>query len=139
MKENKLKIYCDGGARGNPGPAAAGVIIKSTKKIVKFKKYLGERTNNQAEYEAILLALEKIEKEFPQAKNLEFFLDSELVAKQLRGEYKIKNESLGKKLISIKNHVLIRGIKVAYKHIPREENKEADKLVNEAIDKAFGK
>jgi len=137
MEKDELIIFCDGGARGNPGPAGAGIVIKSSKKTVKFRKFLGEKTNNQAEYEAILLALKKIEDEFPHIKTIEFYLDSELAVKQLRGDYKIKNESLGKSLISIRNLIIVRDLLVDFKHISREKNKEADKLVNRAIDEGL--
>ncbi len=128
-----FKIYSDGAARGNPGPAGAGaVLIDSNGKIVeKVCKYLGETTNNQAEYQALLLALEKaIELK---ANHVEIFADSELMVKQLNGEYKIKNKDLKphfEKIISYLHQIGLFKIK----HIPRELNKEADKLANLAID-----
>lgn len=130
----KLIIFTDGGARGNPGPAGAGVVFKNeeNKVLGKFSKYLGVATNNFAEYSAVVLALEEAKK--IGAETIEFRLDSELVVKQLRREYKIKNEELGKLFIKI--HNLSMGFKkINFSHIPREMNSEADKLANLAIDK----
>jgi ribonuclease HI len=129
----KLKLYTDGGARGNPGPAGIGVVIYNDKNLVveKLKKYIGETTNNQAEYQALLLGLHKA-KEL-KATEVECFLDSELVVKQLNGEYKVKDQNLAKQFLKIWNlksyfkHII-------FKHIPRAKNKLADKLVNEVID-----
>jgi len=130
----KLKIFTDGGARGNPGPAGAGVVIfnETGKNILAtHKKYLGEQTNNFAEYSAVVLALEEAKK--MGAEELQFFLDSELVVKQLNGEYKIKNQDLGKLFIKIYNlkHPFK---KITFRHVRREQNKLADKLANQAID-----
>ena len=104
IKHHKLVIYTDGGARGNPGPAGCGAVIfdENGKSILAtHKKYLGEQTNNFAEYSAVVLALEEAKK-FG-AEELQLFLDSELVVKQLNGEYKIKNQDLGKLFIKIHN------------------------------------
>jgi len=131
---NKLIIYTDGGARGNPGPAGAGVVIydENKKIITREKKYLGDnKTNNQAEYSAVILALEKA-KEL-KAGEIEMYLDSELVVKQLSQKYKIKDKNLGSLFVKIWN--LSQNFKkIDYHHIPREENREADRLVNKAID-----
>lgn len=129
-----LKIYCDGGARGNPGPAGIGVVlIDDEGREKKFKKFLGQRTNNQAEYEAVLFGL-KMAKNY---KIINFYLDSELVVRQLKGEYKIKNESLGSWLIKIRNEIIKRDLKVSFNYIPRARNQQADKLVNQAIDEGI--
>jgi ribonuclease HI len=132
MKYDKLQIYTDGGARGNPGPAGIGVVIWSGNNLVgRHKNYIGEATNNQAEYKAVILALEEAKK--LGVKELEFFLDSELVVKQINREYKVKDKDLAPLFVQVWN--LSMGFKkVIFKHIPREKNKEADKLVNEAID-----
>lgn len=134
MIYNKLQIYTDGGARGNPGPSGIGVVIWSGNELVgQYKKYIGEATNNQAEYKAVILALEEAKKIEPI--ELEFFLDSELVVKQLNREYKVKDKDLAPLFVQVWN--LSMGFKkVTFTHIPREKNKEADKLVNEAIDEA---
>lgn len=135
MQKNKLKIFCDGGARGNPGPAGIGVVVVEPKGLKKsYKKFVGVKTNNQAEYEAVLFAL-KIAKNYKNVAELDIYLDSLLVVKQMKGEYKIKNEALGSLLIKIRNEIIKRGIKVDFKHIKRSKNFLADKLVNEAIDK----
>jgi ribonuclease HI len=132
MTYNKLQIFTDGGARGNPGPAGIGVVIWSGNELVgRHKKYIGEATNNQAEYKAVILALEEAKK--IGAEELEFFLDSELVVKQLNREYKVKDKDLAPLFVQVWN--LSLGFKkTTFQHVPREKNKEADKLVNEAID-----
>jgi len=129
----KVIIYTDGGARGNPGPAGIGVVIYDEKKVLlaTHKRYIGEATNNQAEYQAVILALEKALE--LGAKRVDFKLDSELVVKQLRGEYKVKNEQLAilvQDVLQLSNKFL----QINYSHVPREQNELADQLVNEAID-----
>ena len=142
---SKLIIHTDGGARGNPGPAGIGVVIKKVGpssaqgfggqgETHGFKKYIGETTNNQAEYRAVILALEKA-KELG-GEELEFYLDSELVVKQLNREYRVKDAGLAPLFVEVWN----RGLhfkKITWHHIRREYNKEADKLVNEALDEHF--
>ncbi len=131
-------IHTDGGSRGNPGPAAIGVVIdeKMTNgDIVNIKKYnepIGINTNNQAEYMAILWALNYCKtKKF---KDIECYLDSELVVKQLNKEYKIKDLGLSK--IAAKIFIMKDFFdKCKFIHVRREFNKEADKLVNEALDR----
>ncbi|MFA5128498.1 MAG: ribonuclease HI family protein [Patescibacteria group bacterium] len=137
MIYNKLQIFTDGGARGNPGPSGIGVVIWSGNELVgQYKKYIGEATNNQAEYKAVILALEEAKKLSPT--ELEFFLDSELVVKQLNREYKVKDKELAPLFVQVWN--LSMGFKkVTFTHVPREKNKEADKLVNEAMDEATRK
>ena len=130
----KITIYSDGGARGNPGPAGIGAVLKNKdgEVLAEISEYIGETTNNQAEYKAILAALEKAVK--LGATELECFLDSELVVKQLNGEYRVKNKDLAPLFVKIYN--LTHSFKkVKFKHIRRELNKEADKLANEAMDK----
>ncbi|NMB48276.1 ribonuclease HI family protein [Candidatus Kuenenbacteria bacterium] len=133
-KHESLTIFTDGGARGNPGPAGVGLVIfdeSGEKLLATHKKYIGEATNNVAEYSAVILAMEEAKK--MGAEELGFVLDSELVVKQLNGEYKVKNEDLGKLFIKIYN-LRQQFRKVTFRHVPREQNKLADKLVNEAID-----
>ncbi len=129
----KLTIYTDGGARGNPGPAAIGVVIKdaSGKTITKYGEYLGKQTNNYAEYSALISGLKKT-KELG-ATEVECILDSELVTKQMKREYKVKEPTLQKLFIQAFN-LASAFKKVSYTHILREKNKEADKMVNEALD-----
>ena len=129
----KFKVYTDGGARGNPGPAAIGGVIQDieTGEKEEFKKYIGETTNNQAEYRALLLALEKVKEKG--ATEIECYLDSELVVKQLNREYKVKDAGLSAIFVKIWN--LSQGLKkIHFHHVPRSLNKEADRLVNEALD-----
>jgi len=126
-------LYIDGGARGNPGPAGAGGVLfdSANKKIGEFKKYLGETTNNQAEYQGLILGL-KLARENKITK-LSIFMDSELIVKQVRGEYKVKNEGL-KPLFEKVMKLLSKFSKYKITHILRGRNKLADALVNEAID-----
>jgi ribonuclease HI len=130
----QISLYTDGGARGNPGPAGIGVVIKDGDKIIKeIKKYIGEATNNQAEYQALILGLSELKK--MDGKNLEVscFLDSELIVKQLNLQYKVKNKDLAPLFVRAWN--LSKGFKKCkFSHVFREQNKEADRLVNEALD-----
>lgn len=132
----KLIVNTDGGARGNPGPAGIGVVFFDAKNniIAEFSEFIGDATNNVAEYKALIRALEKA-REF-KYQELECRLDSELVVKQLRGEYKVKGSHL--KELYEKVQELTFFLPVSFKHIPREKNKEADYLVNKAIDQALG-
>jgi len=130
---NKLIIHTDGGARNNPGPAGIGAVLyDENKQVVKeISEYIGEATNNQAEYKAVIRAMEEARK--LNASELEFYLDSELVVKQLNREYKVKNKELAPLFMKVYN--LSQGFrKVTFKHVIRERNKEADALVNKAID-----
>lgn len=138
MKYKKLIIYTDGGARGNPGPAAIGAVLKSVgpqnlagEIVAEISEYIGETTNNQAEYRAVIAAIAKA-KEL-QAEELEFFLDSELVVKQLNREYKVRDKYLAPLFVKIYN-AMMGFKKVTFKHVRREMNCEADRLVNEALD-----
>ncbi|KKU73983.1 MAG: hypothetical protein UX98_C0002G0013 [Parcubacteria group bacterium GW2011_GWA2_47_26] len=137
-----LVTYTDGGARGNPGPAGIGVVIYKLKSgkpdgdlelVEKWGKYIGETTNNQAEYKALLAAIERAHK--LGAEFLDCFLDSELVVRQLNREYKVRDAGLAPFFVKVWNETT-HFKKVRFLHIPREKNKEADQLVNEAIDKA---
>lgn len=132
---NRYIIYTDGGARGNPGPAAAGVVIlKGADVIATSSQYLGERqTNNWAEYEAVVIALLKmIELQVGKA-DIEFRLDSKLVVEQLMGNWKIKEPTLKPQVQKVKDLLNDFGT-VTFHYVPREQNKEADRLVNEALD-----
>ncbi len=130
----KAVIYTDGGARGNPGPAAAGVVIKDEhgKTLTAYGEYLGIQTNNFAEYSALISGLKKAK--ILGATEVECILDSELVTKQMRGEYKVREATLQKLFIQAYNTATTFK-HVAYKHTLRENNKEADKMVNEVLDK----
>lgn len=135
-KYKKLKIYCDGGSRGNPGKAAIGVVIKDIEgNIVKtYSEYLGNNmTNNQAEYNAVVFALKKAKLFGAKGGEIEFYLDSELAVNQLGQKFKIKDKELGSLFVKVWN-LTLDFKKIDYYHIPREENKQADRLVNEALD-----
>ena len=131
MSQDTVSVYVDGAARGNPGPAGAGVVLKEGSKTVKtVYKYLGDTTNNIAEYSALIAGLQ--EATILGYKNIEINLDSELVAKQLRGDYRVKNNNIKplfeKAAALINNFTNIKIIR-----IDRSDNKEADKLANKAI------
>jgi len=131
----KIVMYTDGGSRGNPGPAAIGVYIETLGK--KYGECLGTKTNNEAEYGALIFGLKKIKQILGNAKaksaTIECRLDSELVVKQLNHEYKLKEKHIQEFFIEIWNLMLDFG-SVTFHHIPREKNKVADALVNEALD-----
>lgn len=128
-------MYTDGGSRGNPGPAAVGVYIETLGK--KYGECLGTKTNNEAEYGALIFGLKKIKQVLGNAKaksaTIECRLDSELVVKQLNHEYKLKEKHIQEFFVEIWNLMLDFGT-VTFHHIPREKNKVADALVNEALD-----
>ncbi|MAG11238.1 MAG: ribonuclease H [Parcubacteria group bacterium] len=129
----KLITYTDGGARGNPGPAAIGVVVmdENKKEIESFGKYIGHKTNNQAEYLALLAAVEKVRD--MGATEVTCYLDSELVVKQMNREYKVKNNELASIFVKIWN-VATGFDRITYKHVRREQNKKADTQVNKALD-----
>ncbi len=136
----KIILYIDGGARGNPGPSALGAIFLNEKKeiIKKYSEYLGdELTNNQAEYEALIFSFKKIKALFGKKKikniELEVNSDSELLIKQMKGEYKIKEPKIQSLFLRAWN-LKLDFKKVKFKLVPRQENKTADKLVNQALD-----
>ncbi|MFA6136041.1 MAG: ribonuclease HI family protein [Candidatus Paceibacterota bacterium] len=134
---NKIIIYTDGGSRGNPGPSALGVYFKDLNK--KYSQHLGKVTNNEAEYQAIVFALKKskqlIGKKKSDKSHIEIRSDSQLIVNQLSGEFKLKEKGLWKYFIEIWN-LKQEFEKVDFVYIPREENKVADRLVNEELDKA---
>ncbi len=126
-----LKIHTDGGARGNPGPAALGYVLEYDGKKEKFKKFLGVATNNQAEYEAIIAALSRAKA--LKAETVDLYSDSELIVNQLSQKYKVKDKNLAKLFVKVWNLTLYFK-KIKFIHIYREANKQADALVNEALD-----
>jgi ribonuclease HI len=130
-----LEIYIDGGARGNPGPAGVGVVVldESGKRIKDVSKYIGEATNNIAEYSALLYGLE--EALILRADEIKINLDSELVAKQITGEYRVKDPNI-RPLFERALNMLKSFKNFEVNHIDRSKNKEADKLVNKAINLA---
>lgn len=144
-----LALFCDGGSRGNPGPAASGfVVYKLSEKISSVEQiltlditdiviadgvYLGSTTNNQAEWKSVIFGLEKIKEDFGVEENVQVFMDSELVIKQIKGEYKVKHPEM--KILHAKFLEVSKNFKkVEFKHILRAYNKQADSLVNQALD-----
>jgi ribonuclease HI len=129
----KLLIYIDGASRGNPGNAAAGVAIldEQQKPVLERKKYLGETTNNVAEYQALILALQEVLN--MGAIQVEIRTDSELLARQWNGEYRVQNSGLIPLMQQARGLARqLQSCKIA--HVPREQNKRADALANQAID-----
>ncbi len=131
-------IYTDGGSRGNPGPAALGAYITNSEGIplAKIAKYIGETTNNTAEYQAIISGLDwAVEnKQKENINKITFYMDSQLAYSQLTGLYKVKNESIRSLVFEVKTLENILSVPIFYNHIPREKNKQADALVNIALD-----
>ncbi|MDD2730670.1 MAG: ribonuclease HI family protein [Candidatus Portnoybacteria bacterium] len=139
----KYFLNTDGGSRGNPGEAAIGIVIRSEKgeALKKYGQAIGRATNNQAEYQALVFGLKKLKQlfgkdEMKQAQ-VEARLDSELVVKHLNHQYKIEDADLQPLFLQVWNLTLDFG-GVKFIAVPRERNKEADKLVNEALDKKQG-
>ena len=135
-KKSKAVIFIDGASRGNPGPSSAGVVIQDTNgKILKtLSKRIGKTTNNIAEYFGLIFALQEALK--MKLTEVEIFTDSELLAKQYGGEYKVKDDLLKLLFPLIIN--LSEGFrKVTVSHVPRERNKLADKAANKALDEGF--
>lgn len=137
LAQEPLRIFIDGASRGNPGPAGAGIFMSQAKKPVLAEGiFLGKKTNNQAEYLALLLAVLFINKLFKDKTiaptPLHFFSDSELMIKQMNGIYKVKNEQLQALKGIIVEH--LHGHPVTFKHVYREQNVEADALANQGVD-----
>ena len=131
-----IEFYCDGGARGNPGPAAIGVVIKiNTKTIKTISQTIGDTTNNVAEYQALVAALQYCaDQQQLQDHKIKVFMDALLVVKQVMGEYKIKSTHLKPLLAKVKFLTAKFALPVVFQTVPREQNKEADFLVNKALD-----
>lgn len=134
----KIIIHCDGGSRGNPGPAAIGVIFSNEKgKVIKeYAEKIGRATNNEAEYESVIFALQKAKLLFGGKKiktmSVEIRTDSEFVAKQMNGKYKILDRRIEQLFLKVWNLKIDFG-EVKIIHIPRGENTETDRLVNKAL------
>ena len=154
---NHITIHTDGGSRGNPGPAAIGIVIVEERELrnardssrgksifskKEFGEYIGETTNNEAEYRAVIFALKKLKSLIGSDKCceslVELLMDSELVVKQLNKEYKLKDKNIQNFFIEIWNLTFDFG-EVSFHHIPREENREADRIVNQVLDREGSK
>ena len=132
-KDPKIKVFCDGGARGNPGPAASAFVVEvDGKAFYKESKFLGKATNNVAEYSAVILALDWLAANVA-GRDVEIVLDSELVAKQMAGVFKIKNENLRNLFLKAKGLEKKGSVRVSYAVVRREKNKLADFLVNKSL------
>jgi len=136
----KIIIYTDGASRGNPGRASIGVVFCNEKdQIIKgYGEYLGDKlTNNEAEYQAVIFALKKFKtlfgKEIAKTSEVEIRSDSELMVSQLTGKFKLVNENIQRLFIDVWN-LKTEFAEVKFRQIPREKNKEADKLANQALD-----
>ena len=140
MSEN-LIINTDGGARGNPGPAAVGVVIKTENdKIIKrISRNIGITTNNEAEYQALITALEYLAENsgnlsLKSVKTIKIFIDSSLIVNQVNGLFKVKNSRLREHIYRIRELEQEIPVSIVYNLIPREKNRQADQLVNLALD-----
>lgn len=135
----KIIIYTDGGSRGNPGSSAIGVVFYNERGecFKNYSEFLGQATNNEAEYQAVIFALKKFKalfgKKIAENSEIEIKSDSELLVKQLKGEYKILESELQKLFIEVWN-LKLDFKKIKFTLIPREKNKEADRIVNESLD-----
>lgn len=141
---NYLTVYCDGGSRGNPGPAASAFVVYDTNNEIIFQQgfFLGTATNNQAEYQAVVEALKWFSTMNYQLTNqltLNFYLDSELVVRQITGVYKIKDLNLQKLNSEIQKIINNLKLKIKFINIPRENNSQADLLVNQTLDQKLKK
>src|SRR6267154_4368458 len=136
--EHYLIAHSDGGARGNPGPAGYGVVIKDNagKKVAGLSEYLGHQTNNFAEYQGLIGALEYALEHGPKA--LKLISDSELLVRQIKGIYKVKNATL-QDLHSRAKELIAQLDWFSIGHALREQNRDADRLANEAMDKGMGR
>jgi ribonuclease HI len=133
LAERRLVLRTDGAARGNPGPAGAGFIIEDDDGSVIDSGwvYLGKRTNNQAEYEALICGLEALGSELPT--HLTVYSDSELMVRQLNGQYRVKDPDLKDRFIQV-SQLLLKIGSVSVEHVSRSDNEHADELANQAID-----
>lgn len=140
--KNKIIIYTDGGARSNPGPAGIGIVIEGLALGKKtFAEYIGETTNNEAEYRALIVALQKLKKLAGKNKldQVDCYADSELMVKQLNGEYKVKDTNLRGLFMEVLKLKSELKIPILFHHIKRDQNSEADELLNDVLDKQIGK
>ena len=138
MNKDSYKIYTDGASRGNPGISGIGGVVynENGDEFLSVSQYIGEGTNNYAEYEAIKRTLTELSKKDKNIdkKHIELYADSELVIRQLKGEYKIKNPNIRPTFLWIQKFIKDMNLDINFNHIVREENEVADRLANEGID-----
>jgi ribonuclease HI len=129
-----LTVFTDGGSKGNPGPASIGVVFYlDKKKILDFHQKIGIATNNDAEYQAMIKALSLIKEkkyQFGQIEKINFYSDSQLMVSQINGLYKVKSGKIKEYIFKIRQLEMEISIPIVYHLVPREKNKEADKMVN---------
>ena len=136
----KIVIYADGGARGNPGPSGSGAVVLDSKDkvLAEVSEFIGHTTNNVAEYKALLGGLAAAVRLFEGETydmDVEIRMDSELVIKQMKGQYKVKHPNLKPLFAQAKELIDAYFPNITYTHVPREKNKLADALANQAMDK----
>jgi len=140
----KFIIHTDGGSRGNPGDAAIGIVIEEENGSLKkeYGEYIGRATNNEAEYKAVIFALKKLKqlvgKDAIQEAKIEILVDSELLERQVNGHYKVMEPNIQPLFLEVWN-LKVDFNNIKFKHIPREKNREADRMVNAALDKELNK
>lgn len=136
-----LKIFTDGGSKGNPGPSSIGMVFYiDGKEIFKYREDIGIATNNEAEYRAVIKALENVKAPHfakatrgKQISKVEFYSDSKLLVNQVNGLYKVKNAKIREFILKIRILEQEIGQEIGYHHIPREKNRVADDLVNNIL------
>lgn len=139
-KYDLIEIHTDGGARGNPGPAAIGAVAESDGRVLfSISKTIGNTTNNVAEYTAVISVLEKLDQDKISSEKLSFVLDSELIVRQIVGQYKVKQphlKDLHQQIVTLVKKLRQDGIidRLTFRHVLRSKNKQADSLVNQALD-----
>ena len=134
--KTSLILYCDGAARGNPGPASIGAVLlleENEEVVAELSETIGRATNNEAEYRALIRGLERALE--LKAARLQVRMDSELIVKQILGQYRVRNERL-KPLYEQARSLLLRIPTWTIRHVPRADNKHADRLANAALDLA---
>ncbi|MCA9406963.1 MAG: ribonuclease HI family protein [Candidatus Omnitrophica bacterium] len=140
MSPNKtIKVHTDGASRGNPGDAAIGIAVYDEygNTIATYNEYIGKQTNNYSEYSALVKSLELLHNVEINYDKIEFYSDSELMVNQLTGKYIIRNERLRDLSLKFKEEIRILGKPFEIFHVSREDNKDADKLANEALNEVL--
>ena len=131
----RLRVFTDGGSLGNPGPSAIGFVVYLNKKIIeRFSLYIGYSTNNQAEYTALITALQSVKKHVNKnVKEIVFYSDSQLMVNQINGYYKIKSQPIRKLFLEVQKELVTIKVPIKFVHVLREKNRLADSLVKKAF------